>query len=223
MRTLPNVVTGWRACAADTRRHSRPEPCTRRSGPPVSRLLCVQAGKGFTIIEILVVVGIIAVLASLLFPALLAHLEGARIEETRAQLRIIEAALSQYQNQFGDYPPSYGEGDNPGAESLLAALCTTENGGPFLKEREARRWAGDADGDGRKELVDPWKNPWIYFHNSDYTQGEVYYTFKGRRWQVKPVKSGGAFLNLTSYQLWACGPNKTDEAGAGDDVGNVAQ
>ena len=177
----------------------------------------------FTIIEVLVVIGIIALLAALSFPAFMAQLEGARIDEMRSQLRIIEAALSQYQREFGDYPPSSGGGDNAGTETMLASLRTTEKGGPFLKERIIERWLGDTDGDGRRELLDPWKTPWIYFHPAEYTAGAVRYRSKDSGFEVKPVKKGEAFLNLTVYQLWACGPNKADESGAGDDVGNLVK
>lgn len=177
----------------------------------------------FTLIELLVVIGIIALLAALSFPALMAQFEGARINEMRSQLRILEAALSQYQREFGDYPPSSGVGDNAGAETMLAGLRTTAKGGPFIKAHIIERWLGDTDGDGRQELLDPWKTPWIYFHPAEYTAGAVRYRSKGGGFDVKPVKKGEAFLNLTHYQLWACGPNKADESGGGDDVGNLVK
>ena len=179
--------------------------------------------SAFTILEVIVVIGIIAILASLLFPALFAHLEGARINETKAQLRILEGALSQYQREFGDYPPSSGAGDNAGIETMLACLRTTERGGPFVREHVIERWLADTDGDGRQELVDPWKTPWIYFHPMHYTAGAVHCRSEEKRFEVEPVKKGDSFLNLTHYQLWACGQNKTSESGQGDDVGNLVQ
>ena len=181
---------------------------------------------GFSIIELMVVIGVIAILAALLFPALRAHFEGARINEMKAQLGVFEGALEQYQRAFGDYPPSGGAGqddENPGIERMLACLRTEENGGPFIQAHLIRRWVEDTDGDGRQELVDPWRNPWIYFHSSEYPAGAVYYRIKGRQMTVAPIKKSGRFANSTSYQLWACGPNQTDQSGQDDDVGKVGR
>ena len=172
-------------------------------------------------IELLVVIGLLAILTSLLFPALFAHLEGARIRDAESQLRIFQAALARYRGELGDYPPSAGTGDNAGAETMLAHLLTREGGGPFLTEGVIAQWLGDADDDGRQELADPWGNPWVYFHPSDYPRGGVYYTVSGKRLQVEPVKKDRIYLNRTTYQLWTCGPNKADESGQGDDIGNV--
>ena len=179
----------------------------------------------FTLIELMVVIGVILVLMSLLFPVIRAYFENARIEEMRAQLGIVEAALAEYRREFGDCPPSSGAGndENAGIETMLGCLRTSEQGGPFVKEHIVGRWLEDTDGDGRQELVDPWRNPWIYFHHADYPAGAVYYRLKARRTQVRPVKKGDAFENLTSYQLWACGPNKTDQSGQDDDIGNVGR
>jgi general secretion pathway protein G len=182
--------------------------------------------RAFTIIELLVVIGIIAILASLLFPVLSAQMERARIDEARSQLEIFRAALELYSgpDAFGDFPPSSwaGAGDNAGAERMLDCLRTSERGGPFIKQRTIRPWLGDTDDDGREELLDPWGNPWIYFHNSDYPGGAVYYVIDMSRRTVSPVKRGDVYVNPTSYQLRAAGPNKSDESGEGDDIGTAA-
>lgn len=179
--------------------------------------------RAFTVVELLVVVGIIVLLAALLLPGIMAQLEGARINEMKGQLKILEAALEQYHRAFDDYPPSWGTADNAPNETLLQCLRTHRNGGPFLRESAIARWLWDTDGDGRQELVDPWKNPWVYFHHLDYARGGMYYIIKGRRVEVQPARKGDVFENPTSYQLWACGPNKTDESGHGDDAGNVGR
>lgn len=177
--------------------------------------------RAFTIVEILVVVGIIAIIAAISFPAFMAQTERAHIEEMRSQLRILDAALSQYQREFGRYPLSSGTGDNAGIETMLAGLRATAGGGPFIKEHLIERWLTDADGDGRQELADPWRTPWIYFHPAYYKSGAVQYRSEARAFEAEPVKKGGVFLNLTKYQLWACGPNRVNESGDGDDVGNL--
>jgi prepilin-type N-terminal cleavage/methylation domain-containing protein len=63
---------------------------------------------GFTLIEMLVVIAIIGVLASLLFPVT-AAVSKARIRKSaQAQLEQIQTAITEYKSKLGYYPP-----DNP--------------------------------------------------------------------------------------------------------------
>ena len=62
--------------------------------------------SGLTIIEILVVVGIIALLAGILVPAASTVRNMAREVKQRAQLTAIELGLAAFKNDYGDYPPS---------------------------------------------------------------------------------------------------------------------
>ncbi len=184
--------------------------------------------RAFSMIEMLIVIGIIAILASLLLPTLRAHFEAARIDEMKSQLGIIEAALELYKSAFGDSPPSSAAGNtiNAGNELLLAGLLTKQGGGPFVQPDRIARWLDDGDGDGRREIVDPWRTPWVYFHPSDYTGGEVYYKCRGKQVIVRPAtkkENENVYENLTSYQLWAWGPNRADESGGGDDAGNIGK
>jgi prepilin-type N-terminal cleavage/methylation domain-containing protein len=176
--------------------------------------------RAFTIVELLVVIGVIAILGALLYPAIKAQKESARIEEMRAQLEIFRAAIDMYQGHFADFPPSLGTGDNAGIEVMLACLRTTQGDGPFILERRISTWLADTDGDGKQELVDPWGNPWIYFHHLEYDVPDVYYILNGNRVLMQATKAKDSHKNHTSYQLWACGPNKTNQSGKGDDVAN---
>lgn len=62
--------------------------------------------SGLTIIEILVVVGIIALLAGMLIPAASTVRKMAKEVKQRAQLTAIELGLAAFKNDYGDYPPS---------------------------------------------------------------------------------------------------------------------
>jgi len=118
-----------------------------------------------------------------------------------------------------------------GNEKMLACLLTTRGGGPFLTADIIAPWLADTDEDGQKEVTDPWGNPWIYFHHQDYVdypagyQGErVYYRIKGTPFEAESAtRKPRVFRNPGAYQLWGCGPNQTNEAGQGDDIGNVKQ
>jgi len=61
---------------------------------------------GVTIIELLIVLGIIAILVGLLVPSLSAVKKMAKETKQKAQFATIELALAAFKNDEGDYPPS---------------------------------------------------------------------------------------------------------------------
>jgi prepilin-type N-terminal cleavage/methylation domain-containing protein len=63
-------------------------------------------GKGFTIVEILTVLAIVALLVGVLLPALNMARNAARVAKQKVQLVSIEQALLAFRNDDGDYPPS---------------------------------------------------------------------------------------------------------------------
>ena len=82
---------------------------------------------GHTVVELLIVVGIIAILVGLLVPALSAVKNMARETKQKAQFSTIELALATFKNDYGDYPPSNWTpaeltGDHCGAQKLSEAL-----------------------------------------------------------------------------------------------------
>jgi prepilin-type processing-associated H-X9-DG protein/prepilin-type N-terminal cleavage/methylation domain-containing protein len=64
-----------------------------------------RARAGFTLLEMLVVIGIILTLAGLLFPAINAARESARSTQCTSNLRQLGIAVIQYQDQYKQYPP----------------------------------------------------------------------------------------------------------------------
>lgn len=72
---------------------------------------------GLTIIELLIVLGIIALLVGLLLPALSVVRNMAKETKQKAQLSTIELALAAFKNDEGDYPPSdWPLPPNPGSD-----------------------------------------------------------------------------------------------------------
>jgi len=84
--------------------------------------------SAFTLVELLAVLGIIAILVALLIPAVTAVRKMARETQQKAQLTTIEMGLTAFKNDYGDYPPSSWQVDNPdftsysGAQMLAEAL-----------------------------------------------------------------------------------------------------
>ncbi len=81
--------------------------------------------SGFTTIELLTVVAIIAILVGLLIPALSTVRSFAKKAKQKAQITTIELALVTFKNDYGDYPPSdyiVPPGDYCGAQKLSEAL-----------------------------------------------------------------------------------------------------
>jgi prepilin-type N-terminal cleavage/methylation domain-containing protein len=67
--------------------------------------------KGFTIVEMLTVMGIIAILIGLLVPALSQVKDYSKQIQQRAQFHSIDVAMEMFRNNFGAYPDSF---DNRG-------------------------------------------------------------------------------------------------------------
>ena len=61
----------------------------------------------FTLIELLVVVAIIAILAAMLLPALMAAREKARRSACSTNLKQIGTAIEMYVSDYGQYYPSW--------------------------------------------------------------------------------------------------------------------
>lgn len=101
---------------------------------------------GFTLIEILVVVAVLAILAALVAPNVFGHLGTAKDAAARAQMEMLGAALDAYRLDNGRYPTS--------AQGLEA--LRTE---PTLEPRP-RNWRGPYL--RRAVPLDPWDTPYVY-------------------------------------------------------------
>ena len=83
---------------------------------------------GFTLVELLAALGIIALLAGLLIPAMSMVRRTAKETKQKAQFATIELALTTFKNDYGDYPrsdwplPQAPGSDYCGAQKLAEAL-----------------------------------------------------------------------------------------------------
>ncbi len=136
-------------------------PVTRHRSPDVLR-----NQRGFTFIEIMVVVAILAILAALVVPRIMGRTDDAKRTAAKVQIRNIEGALQLYKLDNGVYPSS---------EQGLRALVEKPSVGVIPK-----KWK--VGGYLPKLPEDSWGNPYKYLSPSpkgDYeimslgTDGEV--------------------------------------------------
>jgi general secretion pathway protein G len=101
---------------------------------------------GFTLIEILVVVVILGILASIIVPKIMKRPEEARRTKAIMDIKAIETALNLYRLDNGGYPST---------EQGLEALVTEPTTGVIPKN-----WKEEGYLD--KVPKDPWGNPYAY-------------------------------------------------------------
>jgi general secretion pathway protein G len=103
-----------------------------------------QKRKGFTLVELLVVILIISMLAVFVAPRMFTGLGEAKTKIAKAKMAIIDGALARFFYDCGRYPD-----DSEGLDALITPPAGLEEKwkGRYLKP---------------SELLDPWEHPYIY-------------------------------------------------------------
>jgi len=101
--------------------------------------------KGFTLLEIIVVVTIIAILAAYIAPKVAGRADDARISKAKSDIRVLESSLELYKLDNFNYPSS---------DQGLIALVNKPPG------TELKHWR--KGGYIKKLNRDPWGNDYLY-------------------------------------------------------------
>ena len=120
--------------------------------------MLVRDTRGFTLIELMVVVVILGILAGLIIPKIMGRPEEAKRLKARMQIEQLEQTLKLYCLDSGEYPTS---------EQGLIALVEKP-----ATEPVPRRWREGGYLEKGKIPLDPWGNPFVYVspgvHSKDF-------------------------------------------------------
>ena len=104
----------------------------RDSHNPAGRSQVAKSGLAFTIVELLVAMGIMAILISLIVPSVHSVRRAMKSAASMATIRLLDGACQVYHNDFNDYPPSrdpaYMDGATPWQGSEILTLLLTGYG-----------------------------------------------------------------------------------------------
>lgn len=119
--------------------------------------------RAFTLIELLVVISIIAILASLAFPAVNGALDSAKKAQAKNAAVQIATAVTAYETEYGRLPVTNATTVNKALMDVLTGIDTNSTSNPrgivFMEVTEWRKGKGGTNSSG---YCDPWGNTNAY-------------------------------------------------------------
>jgi general secretion pathway protein G len=101
--------------------------------------------RGFTLIEIMVVIVILALLAALVGPKIMGRTDDAKIQTTKTQIRNIESALKLYKLDNGVYPSTEQGLNSMVAKPTVGVIPKNYKEGGYLESKQVPKdgWGND--------------------------------------------------------------------------------
>lgn len=158
-----------------------------------------REAEAFTLIELLIVVAIIGILASLAFPAVNGALQSSKKAQARNDVHQLAAAVKNYQAEYGRLPSTQAgsSDDTVDSKTLISTLTTTNTLNPrgivFFEPKSTKAKKGGLYTDGK--YYDPWGAEYEIKLDTSYdnkiADGDTYFT-------TVIVKSGGPDTNMST-------------------------
>jgi general secretion pathway protein G len=108
----------------------------------------IMENKGFTLLEVIIVVFILSILAALVAPRIIGRTDDARIADAKLQIKNLETALKLYKLDSGLYPDT---------QQGLEALIEKPTSGQVPKQYREGGYL-----EQKKIPADPWGNSYVY-------------------------------------------------------------
>jgi len=138
--------------------------------------------RGFTLIEIMVVIVILALLAALVGPKIMGRTDDAKIQTTKTQIRNLESALKLYKLDSGVYPST---------EQGLNALVSIPTVGVIPKNFKEGGYL-----ESKNVPKDGWGNDFLYVSPGEHGDYDLY------SYGADGVKGGeGKNADINSWDL----------------------
>lgn len=183
-----------------------------------------SAGRGFTLVELLIVIAIIGVLATLALKAISAVRESTDVAMTVTEINSLKAAVEQYNQDEGEYPAQRLKAspyDNQFPQLFNAIFGERRPRGPggrnspYMELNQDKVVVYEEDIEDyrpakRSEIHDPkidkymldaWGNPIIYRSN----KGRAYEDYMRNRYR---------------FDIYSTGPDGIDQTAEGEDEGD---
>jgi general secretion pathway protein G len=112
-----------------------------------------RENKAFTLVEVLVVIVLLALIASVYVPKMFKGMGAQKAKMARTKMANIESAIMQFQLDCGRFPD-----ESLGLDELITLPADLEEEwkGPYLKQ---------------SQLLDPWDYPYIYVEEGEVNPG----------------------------------------------------
>jgi general secretion pathway protein G len=166
-------------------------------GIVMTELQSRRDARGFTLMEMLVVLGILAMLLALVVPRILGTQKKADVSTAQSQIKLLQKCLQGYFLDMKEFPTT-----DQGLKALIEKPSD-------LSDEAAKRWAGPYTDDGTLP-----KDPWGHEYQYEYppTHGAADSTQNAD--DTKKTSSANP-------DIWSFGPDGED--GTDDDICNWSQ